>query len=201
MTNIKAVHTIGNSIISLLSRSFENEGKAETGVNSCTFELLSSSDLSAEDGGLSKPAVSLYLYRVTMNEHLRSRARPWGIFQGEVPLSLDLHYLLAVWADKPEEEHSLLAWSMQQLYLHPLLDTSLIGEDASWEQGDSIQIVPAELSTEDIMRIWDALQPSYRLSVTYIARVVRLDRKTGPDHLPVVASRFIYADQEDPQQP
>ena len=198
MANVKAVHTIGNSIISFLRRSFENGGKAEIGVNSCTFDLLSSSDLSEEDAGLSKPAISLYLYRVTMNEHLRSRARPWGVFQGEVPLSLDLHYLLTIWADKPENEHNLLAWSMQQLYLHPILDTSLIGDEASWESGDSIQIVPAELSTEDIMRVWDAFRLSYRLSVTYIARVVRLDRESGPDNLPVVASRFTYSNMEDP---
>jgi hypothetical protein len=131
-----------------------------------------------------------------MNEHLRSQARPYGVFRGAVPLSLDLHYLLAIWASKPEDEHNLLAWSMQQLYLHPFLDTSLIGEEAGWEVGDSIQIVPAELSTEDLMRVWDAFHPSYRLSVTYIARVVRLDRQPGTEHLPVVASRFVYGDPE-----
>jgi hypothetical protein len=40
----------------------------------------------------------LYLYRITMNEHLRN--------------TIDLHYLPSVWADKPLAEHSTLAWAM-----------------------------------------------------------------------------------------
>jgi hypothetical protein len=39
------------------------------------------------------------------------------------------------------------------------------------------------------MRIWDALEPSYRLSVSYIARVVRIDGDASRG-LPVVATRY-----------
>ena len=59
-----------------------------------------------------------------------------------------------------------------------------------------IQLIPAELSTEDIMRIWDALEPSYRLSVSYIARVVRIDSTRVEQVRPVVATRFSYEDKE-----
>ena len=54
----------------------------------------------------------------------------------------------------------------------------------------------AELTTEDVMRIWDALDPAYRISVSYVARVVRLDpdQDTGPLP-PVVAARFAYGEE------
>jgi hypothetical protein len=60
-------------------------------------------------------------------------------------------------------------------------------------------VIPAELTTEDMMRIWDALDPPCRLSVSYIARLVRLDPDTmeaaGP---PVVARRFAYGVEAAP---
>jgi hypothetical protein len=43
-----------------------------------------------------------------------------------------------------------------------------------------------------MMRIWDALDPSYRLSVSYVARLVRLDPDTLTSVQPVVATRFGY---------
>jgi hypothetical protein len=86
-----------------------------------------------------------------------------------------------------------MAWAMRQLHLHPLLDASSLSPEPAWDADEVIQIVPAELSTEDIMRIWDALEPSYRLSASYIARTVRLDPHELPEALPVVATRYAYS--------
>jgi hypothetical protein len=56
-----------------------------------------------------------------------------------------------------------------------------------------VQLIPEELSTSDMMRIWDTLQPKYRLSLGYVARVVRIDPAEIPEQPPVVATRFNYA--------
>ena len=40
-----------------------------------------------------------------------------------------------------------------------------------------------------MMRIWDAMTPSYRLLVSYVARVVRVDALLAPSAGPVVATR------------
>ena len=58
-----------------------------------------------------------------------------------------------------------------------------------------IQIISAELSTEDVMRIWDALDPPYRLSVSYIARLVRLDPDAQRQARPVVTPRLDYGEE------
>ena len=111
-----------------------------------------------------------------------------------MPLSVDLHYLLTIWTDSAPAEHAILAWTMQQLYRHPTLNLSSLTPEADWSQEYVIHIIPAELTNEDMMRIWDALEPSYRLSVSYIARAVRIDPAPADrtEHRPVVATRFDY---------
>lgn len=158
----------------------------------CQFSLFSSGDL-VEVGDI-PTTLSLFLYRVTMNEHLRNAGRVNG--DKNVPLALDLHYLMTVWASSAEAEHSILAWAMRQLYSHSVLDLSSLSSEAAWGADDLVQLIPAELSNEDIMRIWDAVNPPYRLSVSYIARVVRIDPDTETDSKPVVATRFSVMDRE-----
>ena len=192
MTNPKAIHTVGASLVSYLNRAFEIDGEAQTGVAACRIRLMSSADFTKIADVLEFPALSLYLFRITINEHLRNMRRPNGGSNQEVPLALDLHYLLTAWADSAQEEHATIAWAMRELYLRPVLDSSSLNKDADWDPADVIQIVPSELSTEDIMRIWDALEPSYRLSVSYTARVVRIDTEKSPTGQPVVATRFGY---------
>lgn len=195
MTNPRAIHAVGASVVSYLNKAFEISGKDLTGVAACKAQLLASSDFTKIDSVLALPALTFYLFRITMNEHARNMRRPVGAPIQDVPLAVDLHYLLTAWADSAEEEQTTLAWAMRELYLHPVLDTAALTKDAGWDPGDVIQIVPSELSTEDIMRIWDALEPSYRLSVSYIARVVRVDRDHGPEERPVVATRYGYSER------
>jgi hypothetical protein len=110
----------------------------------------------------------------------------------QAPLGLDLHFLLTTWAGNAQDELLPLAWAMRQLYLHPILDASSLSPEAGWGSDEVIQIIPSELPTEDMMRIWDALEPPYRLSVSYIARLVRLDPDAIEQAAPVVATRFGY---------
>jgi hypothetical protein len=142
--------------------------------------------------------LSLYLYRVTMNEYLRNVPRINQTFEDAAPLAVDLHYLLTVWANNALAEHTILAWAMRELYRRPILDKSSLSSEADWGTADVIQLIPAELSNEDIMRIWDALEPPYHLSVSYIARVVRIDLDAFESLQVVVANRFSYMDQEVP---
>jgi hypothetical protein len=194
MTNLKAIHTVGDSLITYLRKSFQGEGKDATGINSCTFRLLASGELDDPQDAVISPTVSLYLFRITMNEHMRNVRRVNKFMNMEVPLSVDLHYLLSVWSDSAGDEQILMAWAMQELYLHPVLDASFLSSDAAWQPEDVIQVIPAELSTEEMTRIWSVLQPNYHLSVAYIARVLRIDSQTIPEGQRVIASRFAYQD-------
>ena len=155
----------------------------------CDFRLFSSGELAQLEESNLSTTVSLYLFRITMNEHLRNKVPP---SRAQPPLMLDLHYLLTVWTDSPLAEHSIAAWVMRELYQQPVMDISLLSPDADWGKDDVVQIIPAELSNEDMMRIWDALAPNYRLSLSYMARVVRIDADESESGLPVVATRFQF---------
>ena len=89
-----------------------------------------------------------------------------------------------------------MAWVMSELNQRPILDKATLSSEAGWRPDDQVHIVPVELSTEDLMRIWDTLAPNYRLSASYVARVVRIDPTPLPVGKPVVATRYKYGDKE-----
>ena len=91
------------------------------------------------------------------------------------PLALDLHYLLTAWCDDALMEQTVLTWAIREIQLHPVLGSSALSSEANWNPTDVVQLVPEELSLEDTSRIWRSLSPKYRLSVAYVARVVRVD--------------------------
>jgi hypothetical protein len=187
MANFQAVHSVGNSIITFLRNSYPPQmGDADT--PDCAFALLSSGELAGpQDEGT---RITLYLYKVTVNEHTRQQRPGLMSPSQQAPLGLDLHYLLTAWAGTAQDEQVPLTWAMRQLYLHPILDASSLSPEAGWSADEVIQIIPAELPTEEMMRIWDALEPAYRLSVSYIARMVRVDPDTFTAAGPVVATRL-----------
>lgn len=82
-----------------------------------------------------------------------------------------------------------MAWAMRALHRSPVLDLSVLSEDGGWRRDESVHVLPAELSTEDVMRIWDALEPPYRLSASYVARVVRLDPDVDDELFNAVVAR------------
>lgn len=190
MANVFAVHSVGHSIVTFLRNTYPAElaGRAMPG---CTFALVSAGELAADaDEGT---RITLFLYRIGVNEHGRQSRHLRDGAEGVGPLGVDLHYLLSAWGATAFDEQVTLAWALRQLHQFPVLDASSLAPEAGWGHDEVIQIVPSELATEDVMRIWDALTPSYRLSVSYVARLVRLDPEAGADTArPVVAGRFVF---------
>jgi hypothetical protein len=194
MANIQSINSVGDSIMQFLRNAYPSELRD---AHPCDFRVISSGEMadSTEDF---TTTVSLYLYRIIMNEHVRNTSTTRNLRDSSVPLSVDLHFMLSVWANSAEAEHTICAWTMSQLHQHPIMDVSSLTEEGGWSTDDVVHIIPAELSNEDLMRIWDAIAPYYRLSVSYIARVVRIDSAPAESGLPVVATRHQYgANVED----
>ncbi|MEC5397605.1 DUF4255 domain-containing protein [Uliginosibacterium sp. H1] len=191
MANVFAVHSVGNSIATFLQNTYP-ESSGGQDMPACTFDLLSSGALADGVDDTATSRVTLYLYRITVNEHSRQQRHAHAPNASVAPLSLDLHFMLSAWAGNALDEQVPLTWAIRQLHEHPLLDASSLSPEAGWHSDEVIQIIPAELSTEDLMRIWDSLSPTYRLSASYIARVVRIDPDARRDARPVVATRLAY---------
>lgn len=189
MANHRAIVSVGDSLITYLQNAYPAQLRADF---PCTFQLVSSNELnvSYQDFGT---AVTLYLHRVAVDPYLRNTVNTDPSKRG-VPLSVDLHYLLTIWADTALAEQTILGWVMRELYTHEALSQSDLTPAGGWSPDDVIQVIPGEISNEDMMRIWDALEPPYHLSLSYIARVIRIDPAEIPDSMPVVARR-LYIDE------
>lgn len=191
MANVSRIHAVGNSLATFLRNTYPRELRDEF---SCQFEVISSGELLNPNQNDTR--LTFFLHQVTTNEHLRHANRIAGRTHVLAPLTLDLHYLMTVWSNSALTEQVILAWAMRQMHSHPLLDVSSLRPEGDWEAGEVINILPGEMSNEDMMRIWDALNPPYRLSVAYVARAVRIDVDEIADAPPVVATRFSFTDRE-----
>ena len=153
---------------------------------SASVTLLGSSDIAE---ALSGNLLGIYLHRITIDPHGRTRTfSPQGTQQngrqGELPVNL--HFLLIANANSPTVEADLMAWAMVVLANENQIDISHVqGIDAEWSEREVLNIAPEEMSTEDLMRIWDVFESPYTSTVPYIARTVRLrlnpQRSEGPD--------------------
>jgi hypothetical protein len=190
MANHLAIHALSASLRDFLQQGYDAAAEAN-GLPDCDFEVLSAWKF-AGTASFDETTVTLYLYRVSTNLHLRNvrSAPPAG------PLGLDLHYLLTVWGkdtDTAETEQTILGWVLRELHYHPYLDASLLNADGQWAADETVALLPADLSAEELVRIWDAVNRPYRLSWGFLARFVRLAKRPA-EFEPVVATRLSFTD-------
>jgi hypothetical protein len=191
VANYQAVFAVGDAIAKFLTNHYD----ATVVGFPCTFRLVSSTEIANEDTTNLDKTISLYLHRITTDDQFRYVSRVQDQPNDQPVMYLDLHYLVSYWdasAEGAEAEQKILVWTMQQLQSNPILDASILSLTSSapdWGPNDSVQIVPADLSLQDILDIWDGLGPNYRLTIGYVARVVRVDNTVTPGP-PVVATRF-----------
>jgi hypothetical protein len=188
MANVLATHAVGSSLMTYLKNAYPEPLRTDHPFD---FKVISSGELA--EGPDPRNTVTLFLYRLSQDEFLRGRTTLSDPRHANPPLSIDLHYLLTVWADNAFAEQTVLTWAMREMQMHPVLDSSALSPDAEWGPSDVVQLIPAELSNDDMFRIWDLLQPKYRLSLSYIARVIRIDTDTSSGR-PVVATLFGFSE-------
>lgn len=137
--------------------------------------------------------LSIWLYQITENEFLKNQPvlRNTGAnSMQELPLALNLHYLITPFAPTPEADHRLLGLSMQTLYDNAILPLRQPVEDIAEE----LRIIFCRVSLEELTRVWEALREPYRLSVAYTVRVTRLDSRRMPQRARVLEATSGYGD-------
>jgi hypothetical protein len=137
---------------------------------------------------IGSPTLSIFLYRVDFNKVMRAAWSAASERDGLAHLALDLHYLITPWAENAEEEHRILGRAMQCLETTPILTGPLLHSSGEWDDGEAIQIVMEDVSGDAVMRMFDSLPTDYRLSVPYVARVMRLDSRVAAPADPVITS-------------
>src|SRR5689334_9881816 len=120
--------------------------------------------------------VSLWLYQVTRDpDLLNSPPQRISAFETRCqPLPMYLHYLVTPIRDHEEDEQVLLGRILQVFNDHSRLRPSDLPDPLSRED-EEYRLTFEAHSLEELTRIWHALEEPYRLSVSYVAQVVRIE--------------------------
>lgn len=140
---------------------------------------------------LKQEGLSVWLYRVERDEtrvNLPDERLPGNLLRPP-PLPLRLHYLMAPVTFKgpggaaPDVEHRMLGRVMQTLYSRPILqgadlqNTDLEGTDAQ------LHVHLETLALDELSRVWEALEGSFTLAVSYEVTVVNVYPSLEPFHV------------------
>jgi len=174
MVDFTGIAAVGSSLTRFLTQAFN--AHPPIGVGPTGVVLARTEDLDVEDGPLiNPPMLSLFLYRVEANSARRPGSAALGGYRGRAQLPLDLHFLMIPWGDNADQEYRILGRTLQVLEDAPILTGPRLDPVTDWAAGDRIQVCLADLSTEDLMRVFDSLPIDYKLCVPYVARVVLVD--------------------------
>jgi hypothetical protein len=174
MADFTAIAAVGKSLERYLSACFLEEPAPVPGKTT-RAALIRTEDFDASPRIIPATALSIFLYRVDFNKTMRAAWSAVGSLDARAHLPTDLHYLLTPWAENAEYEHRILGRAMECLESTPILSGPLLHPLAAWAANETIQVMLEEISTEAVMRIFDSLPQDYKLSVPYLARVVRVD--------------------------
>lgn len=191
MAGFSAVYAVGESIVQFLRNTYPDALRAD---HPCRFDVAKSGDF-AEADPYPETTVTLYLYRLTIDQYLHAAIPVRSGPPLPRALPLDLHYMVTVWTDNKHTEQLLMTWVMAQLHWRPVLDRSNLMALGDWRLDEQVQVSPTNITQEDLSRIWDVMEPSYRLSTTYVARVVHIDPPVEADGPLVVAKRLAYGNR------
>jgi hypothetical protein len=139
---------------------------------------------------LARPAVCLFVYRVEINRATRAGWSAVGHQDGRSHLPLDVHFLISALGNSAEQELALLGMATGCLEDHPIFAPPGLDPVAGFAPGEAIQVLFGDVAPEVILRVFEALSATYRVSVPYIARIVRIDGpvpRPAPDVATVVA--------------
>jgi hypothetical protein len=130
--------------------------------------------------------LSLWLYQVSPNEHLRNQAvvrraqgpPPNDDQQFYPPLALNLFYLLTPsiqdtgGASDQLADQRVLGRAMQVLHDQAILH---MPNKQTPDSGHELHLSLAPRTIDELAQVWEAMQQPYRLSVCYEVRAVRID--------------------------
>ena len=190
MAGFAAIASAGKSIERIVNAAFSSLEPVPGKTTKAVLVRTNDFDTHKNKGTIGNPALSIYLYRADFNKTMRAAWSAVGSHDGLAHLALDLHFLMTAWADNAEFEHRILGRTMQALETTPVLSGPLLDASGEWSPTESVQLVLEEISTEAVMRTFDSLPTDYRLSIPYIARMVRIDslKAVGPPPVTTVIS-------------
>ena len=187
MADQDVIRDCGDTLVLLLRGGLTNP---ENLVEPARIYLASPAEFTDIDYG-EVPVVTVFLYRVAISAEMRNgprRTLPDG--QTTRPLlPIELHFMITPWARDMGDGYRIVGRILQLLYDNAELGPAQL-EGGAWASGDSVQIVLESLPIDDHYRIWDSSGLAYRLSLTYMFRVIGIEPGESTAVIPVLDAEF-----------
>lgn len=176
MAGHRALAAVGRSVVELLNRRIDEElapARRPLAVLAGTqdFDRVNS----APNAVIRFPALSVYCCRLSVDRETRPGWSSVASIDGIARLPLRMHLLLMAWDEFVENELEWLGLAMRILDSEPILSGPLLDPSGEWDDGDVIQIVADDIALEELSEAFEALTTDFRLSMPYLARVIRID--------------------------
>lgn len=199
--------------VSAVLRNLLDNGMVDAGpaVGSVKVTAVAPDTIKLDDPHLG-PSLNIFLYRVSPNQGWRNASLPsydsQGNRQSNPPLGLDLHYLITAYAASDFQAEILLGYALSLLHERPVLDRGAIRTALSpsplgppilppafqalsasdlADQLEAVTVTLTPMDTEEMSRLWSAMQAHYRPSAAYVVSVVLIEStKPARQPLPVL---------------
>ncbi len=204
--------------VSAVLRNLLDNGLVDVGVplSPVTVTAVAPDRIDLEDAEAT-PSLNLFLYRTSSNQGWAEMGLPSfdgnGTALAHPPLALNLHYLLTAYGIADFEAEILLGYAMHLLHERPVLDRAAIRRalDPSplgpsilppafqaltvsdlADQLEAVTITREPMDTEELSRLWSAIQTHYRPTAAYVVSVVLIEaRKPSRTPLPVLTRGIV----------
>ena len=193
--------------VTAVLRDLLNDGLINHNVSGVLGSTVTVSALSPDrlisNAGKENTQLNLFLYQVTPNSGWRNEQLPSRDSSGRnrlsnPPLALNLHYFLSAYGAEDLHAEILLGYGMQLMHETPMLSRSAIATALNpspsvgntlpsalrvladcglADQFEQIKITPEYLSTEEMSKLWTAVQSHYRPTAAYMVTVVLIESK------------------------
>lgn len=189
MAGYQAIGSVAEAVARLLDQSWQPE---VLGGLEPQFEVYQGKDFSAPmDTG-----ISVFVYQVGVDKIQRTLPPAEPTHRRPLPVTVAL--LLTAWGRDASTEHTLLGWAMRAIADTPTLSPGFLNAATPgvFLARETVELLPAELTNDEVFQLWQVLPGDLQLSVPYLARVVRLESEL---HYPLGAP--VQVRQLDYQQP
>jgi hypothetical protein len=170
VAGFRSIAAVGRSIEAVLTAGFAVQ--QPIAGETTRVRLVQTDELDNQAAAVTRPALTILLYRVDFDKTMRATWSAIGAAEGRVHLPVDLHFLMTAWAANAVHEHQIIGRTMQLLEEIGALTGPMLDPDGEWTPNEAVQLYLEDMPTDDLMRTFESLTCEFRLSIPYQARVV-----------------------------
>jgi hypothetical protein len=143
----------------------------------------------------SPPAVTVFLYHVTVCGEMRNMraSTTVGGAVGKPPFPIEMRFLITPWTRTAREAYAIVGHIALLLNDNAVLTaTDLLGSGV-WAPDDTVELMLEATPVEELYDIWEPTEIPYKLSLSYLARLIALDSSLTTSPAPVAVENVVKA--------